>query len=116
MSHGVDPVKCPLPEIGLHCAFRNLTQRTPRKATENTEGSLERSNDRRRKAKGGFLSGSLKAFVPSALRFAEFNTEKIELLRLPAIEIFVRRGHFWLRLRRAVLRFLPTWRLLDVRN
>jgi len=32
-------------------AFRNLTQRTQRKATEITEGLLERGNDRRRKKK-----------------------------------------------------------------
>jgi hypothetical protein len=35
------------------------------------------------------------------LLFSGFNAENMETFRLLAVEIFVRRGHFWLRPRRA---------------
>src|SRR2546427_73275 len=59
MRHGVDAVKCRFPEGSLHRAFRNLTQRTQRKATESAEGLLEKNRNRRRKKKGRILCGSL---------------------------------------------------------
>src|SRR5467141_4210799 len=62
----------------LCCAFRNLTQRTSRKATESTEALLEMNRIGRRKAEGRFLCGSPCIFVSSVLRFSEFKAESIE--------------------------------------
>src|SRR6266576_4111271 len=48
-------------------AFRNLTQRTPRKATEATEGLVEKGRDRPREEQGRFLCGPRCFFVSSVL-------------------------------------------------
>src|SRR5882762_1395857 len=48
-------------------AFWNLTQRTPRKATEATEGLVEKGRDRPREEQGRFLCGPLWFFVSSVL-------------------------------------------------
>ncbi len=78
MRHGVGPVKCRFPKASLRYAFRNLTQRTLRKATESTEGALERNRDRRLKKKDRILCGSLGAFVPSVFYFSDFSAENME--------------------------------------
>src|SRR6267378_3940774 len=53
----------------LCCAFRNLTQRTQRKATENTEGSSAKERNRRGKGGDRLLCTSYRRNVCAAHTF-----------------------------------------------